>query len=121
LFQALETDHLGGKKSAPLLEYMKNPHWDIPPLVKPKIEPPLAHRKTPLGENTSLSQNSNTIPNILEKHKKFYCHCKGKTQTTVIAVEEENRNYCSSNCNAITSAQTQMNIYFLTYSTEQSP
>ena len=46
-------------KLAPLPDYMKNPLWDIPPLVKPKTEPVLAYRKTSLGENTSLSQNTN--------------------------------------------------------------
>jgi hypothetical protein len=44
-----ENRSLGKQKFAPLLEYMKNPHWDIPPLVKPKLEPLLAHRKTLLG------------------------------------------------------------------------
>ena len=61
----------------------------------------------------------------MEKHKKFCCCCKGKTKTTVISAKEENRNSCCSNCNVIISAQTQMNIYLLTYllthSMEQSP
>jgi hypothetical protein len=59
LFQALKTDHMGKTNFSPLSEYIKNPHWDIPPHVKPKLEPLLAHRKISLGENTSLSQNSN--------------------------------------------------------------
>jgi hypothetical protein len=55
----IENRSYGEKKFAPLLEYMKNPHWDIPPLVKPKPEPLLAQRKTSLGKNTSLIQYSN--------------------------------------------------------------
>jgi len=110
-----------GKKFVPLLEYMKNPHWDIPPLVKPKLEPPLACRKTSNGENTSLSQNSNQY--------------HGKTQKVLLLLQRKNTNYsyfcergkqkfflfklqCENFC---TITNEHLLTYLPTYSMEQSP
>jgi hypothetical protein len=80
LVPGTENRSLGKQKFAPLLEYMKNPHWDISPLVKHKLHPLLANRKISPGENTSLSHNSNQYQTyqkntkssnavVIEKHK----------------------------------------------------
>jgi hypothetical protein len=62
---------------------MKNPLWDIPLLVKPKLEPVLAYRKTSLGKtHHSVKIQASTIPNIQEKHKELNWYDKGKTQTS---------------------------------------